>query len=294
MSSDSRDGVVTTTDDVLIAYRDHGGTGRPLVLLHGGGGNLETMDPYAARLGEGRRVVALDTRGCGQSGAASRYRWSDLVLDVEAVVREIGAGEVDVLGHSQGGMIAGFYGATHPQSRIVNIDGFPGGMLTTADPPAQKRWIAWGDRMATSARAMHDGQQVGDAGWRDVEVAQLVHKLRAAGYSAPNVEAVARRPFVRTAEGSFRRRPLGELTEVIVTDRSHDVLRAYRQARARALIVRCLRFAPAELDPDLDDLVVARHGEVEVVRLPISHMAPAWDAVDQVAALARAFLDGPL
>ena len=186
----ARDGVVTTTDDVRIAYRDHGGAGRPLILLHGGGGNLETMDQYAERLADGHRVVALDVRGCGQSGAAEHYGWSDLVLDVEAVVGMIGAGEADVLGHSLGGMIAGFYGAVHPQSRIVNIDGFPpGGVLTTVSAAGRARWNAWGDQMCIQSLAMHDGQQVGDARWRDAEVTRLVTMLRSIGYSALNVEA---------------------------------------------------------------------------------------------------------
>ena len=287
----ARDGVVTTTDNVRIAYRDHGGAGRPLILLHGGGGNLETMDQYAERLRDGHRVVALDSRGCGQSGPAQRYGWSDMVLDVEAVVTMIGAGEADVLGHSLGGMVAGFYGAVHPRSRIVNIDGFPGGVLTTVDSAGQARWDAWGDRMSLQSLAMHDGQQTGNAGWRDAEVARLVTMLRSAGYSAPNVDAVARRQFVQTDISSFQRRPLRDLTETIVADRQLDVLRAYRNGNARALIIRCMEFAPAELDADLDDLVAVRRGAVEVIRLPMGHLAPAWEAVDQVSALARAFLD---
>jgi hypothetical protein len=69
------------------------------------------------------------------------------------------------------------------------------------------------------------------------------------------------------------------------------VLRAYRNGYARALIVRCTEWASGEIDADLDDLVAMRRGEVEVVRLPMGHLAPAWEAVDQVSALARDFFD---
>ena len=57
MASTSEDGFVTSHDGVRVAYRDHGGTGRGLVPLHGGGANLVSMDQYANRLGAGRRSV---------------------------------------------------------------------------------------------------------------------------------------------------------------------------------------------------------------------------------------------
>ena len=145
--------------------------------------------------------------------------------------------------------------------------------------------------MCTQSLAMHNGQQTGDDVWRNTEVAHLVTVLQSMGYTAPNVEAVARRQFARTTDGSYHRRPMRELTETINADRQLDVLRAYRHGHARALIIRCTQWAPADIDADLDDLVTARRGEVEVVRLPIGHLAPAWEAVDEVSALTRTFLD---
>ena len=72
------------------------------------------------------------------------------------------------------------------------------------------------------------------------------------------------RQFVERHDGTFQRRPMRELTETIIADRQFDVLRAYRNAHARALIIRCTQWAPPEIDDDLEDLVAVRRGEVEV------------------------------
>jgi len=67
MPDRATDAVVTAADGTRIAYRDHGdagGTGRSMVLLHGGGANLESMDQFAERLGGSRRCVAMDLRAC--------------------------------------------------------------------------------------------------------------------------------------------------------------------------------------------------------------------------------------
>lgn len=67
------DGRITTHDGLELAYRLYGhGVGRPIVLLHGGGANLVSMDQWAERLDANRTVVSLDLRACGQSGECSR------------------------------------------------------------------------------------------------------------------------------------------------------------------------------------------------------------------------------
>lgn len=45
------------------------------------------------------------------------------------------------------------------------------------------------------------------------------------------------------------------------------------------------------LDVELDALTAANEA-VGVLRLPLTHLAPAWDAIDEVVAAVEAFLDG--
>lgn len=62
--------LIVTRGEVPIALRDYGGTGSPVLLLHGAGGNLAYWDPVAPLLAGHHRVVAVDLRGHGRSGEA--------------------------------------------------------------------------------------------------------------------------------------------------------------------------------------------------------------------------------
>lgn len=98
----------TEVDGVPIAYRTWGEPGGPGVLLvHGGAAHSRWWDHVAPLLVEGgRRVVALDLSGHGDSGRAPGYdlhRWAGEVL---AVAREAGVGpRPTVVGHSMGGFV---------------------------------------------------------------------------------------------------------------------------------------------------------------------------------------------
>jgi pimeloyl-ACP methyl ester carboxylesterase len=68
----------------------------------------------------------------------------------------------------------------------------------------------------------------------------------------------------------------------------------YRHVQCPTLIARCTESgAPPVLDQELDTLV-RTNPNVEVVRLPLTHLAPAWDAIDDVASVALDFLTRPL
>jgi hypothetical protein len=64
--------------------------------------------------------------------------------------------------------------------------------------------------------------------------------------------------------------------------------------RNPALIIRCTESgAPRILDAELEALT-ASNPSVEVVHLPLTHLTPAWDAIDTVSAVVEAFLAGPV
>jgi hypothetical protein len=99
----------------------------------------------------------------------------------------------------------------------------------------------------------------------------------------------------RPGHGRFRRHPSRLLFEGGFADGGdRDVLRMYRELTSPALLVRCTRSgAPSVLDLELDALA-ATNARIDVVRLPVTHLAPAWDALDDVVAVIRPFLAQPL
>lgn len=59
---------LTTHDGVELAYEDRGGSGFPLVMLHGWGQTQAMFRCQFADLAPSRRVITLDLRGHGRSG----------------------------------------------------------------------------------------------------------------------------------------------------------------------------------------------------------------------------------
>jgi pimeloyl-ACP methyl ester carboxylesterase len=85
-----------------------GGTGDPLVCIHGLGGTKISMLPLITALAGQRRVIALDLPGFGESVKPLRGRYDapEFATAVIAVLDALDLGKVDLLGHSLGGRIA--------------------------------------------------------------------------------------------------------------------------------------------------------------------------------------------
>ncbi|MGH9154094.1 MAG: alpha/beta fold hydrolase [Acidimicrobiales bacterium] len=99
-------------DGVEIAYETHGrtdGDAPAVVLIHGWAGNRTFWSRQVDLLAETYQVVALDLGGHGESGVG-RDDWNLPAFgdDVVAVVEEVGAGDVALVGHSMGGDAAVF------------------------------------------------------------------------------------------------------------------------------------------------------------------------------------------
>lgn len=100
-----KDGFVTA-NGLRIHYQDFRGEGRPVVAIHGMASTGWVWRDLPRALG--RRVVAVDVRGHGDSqwSADGGYFSADAAADVAGVMDALGLGEVDVIGHSWGGLIA--------------------------------------------------------------------------------------------------------------------------------------------------------------------------------------------
>ncbi|MEV4005883.1 alpha/beta hydrolase [Actinomadura sp. NPDC049753] len=102
-----------------------GGQGDPLVLLGGWPQTWWEFHKIMPALAEHRRVIAVDLRGMGGSGApAGGYDKKTMAGDVHALMRRLGHDRVDIAGHDIGGMVAYAFAANHPAStrRIALLD----------------------------------------------------------------------------------------------------------------------------------------------------------------------------
>lgn len=82
------------------------GTGRPVVLLHGGSLRWQSLEPLMQALATRHQVYALDLRGHGRSQhVPSHYRLADYATDVTSFL-EGRTGPAAVFGHSLGAQVA--------------------------------------------------------------------------------------------------------------------------------------------------------------------------------------------
>ena len=106
---------------VTISYVAEGG-GPPVVLVHGFAssvqGNWRAPGIIEALVAAGRRVVALDCRGHGESGKPhdpEAYGGTAMADDVIAVMEHEGIERADLVGYSMGGFIAASLVVRHPE-----------------------------------------------------------------------------------------------------------------------------------------------------------------------------------
>lgn len=114
------------TGKVRLWYRVAGRTrGIPVIFLHGGPGEgSQTFARYAGPALEARlRMVYLDQRGSGRSDrpkGAENYSIAQLLDDIEALRRRLGAPRIDLIGHSFGTILGLEYAARYP-GRVAHL-----------------------------------------------------------------------------------------------------------------------------------------------------------------------------
>jgi pimeloyl-ACP methyl ester carboxylesterase len=106
-----------------VHVEDSGGSGRPVVLIHGwplsGESWSEQVGPLSAA---GYRVVAYDRRGFGRSDKPSKgYDYDTLADDLDGILSELELTDVTLVGFSMGGGEVARYVARHGQDRLHSV-----------------------------------------------------------------------------------------------------------------------------------------------------------------------------
>src|SRR5215472_2208045 len=106
---------------VEIAYLDEG-EGEPIVLVHGFASSKNVNWVYPAWVSElkkfGRRVIALDNRGHGDSAKLydpAQYTIPVMAGDVVALMDHLGIARADVMGYSLGGRMTAWFALNEPE-----------------------------------------------------------------------------------------------------------------------------------------------------------------------------------
>ncbi|ACL16452.1 alpha/beta fold hydrolase [Methanosphaerula palustris] len=92
------------------------GTGEPLLLLHGGLGQIEMFGPNLTRLAQHRQVIGVDLQGHGRTELGDReISLVDMGNDMAGLLEQLGYEMVDVLGYSMGAGVAFRFAVQHPE-----------------------------------------------------------------------------------------------------------------------------------------------------------------------------------
>jgi len=107
-------GAYADVNGINLYYETHG-SGRPLVLLHGGLGSGEMFGPILPRLAESHQVIAVDLQGHGRTADVDRpITLQSMADDIGALIGHLGVGRPDVMGYSLGGGVAFHVALRHP------------------------------------------------------------------------------------------------------------------------------------------------------------------------------------
>ncbi len=129
-------------DGVRIAYLDEG-EGEPILLIHGFASNKQVNWQYPGWVDllvkDGRRVIALDNRGHGDSQKfydPAAYGAPVMAEDARRLLDHLGIERTDVMGYSMGARISAFLTLNHPgRVKRAVFSGLGYGMISGVGDP---------------------------------------------------------------------------------------------------------------------------------------------------------------
>ena len=108
-------GAYAEINGMNLYYESHG-SGRPLILLHGGLGSGEMFGPILPALSQHHQVIVVDLQAHGRTADIDRPIDIRLMADdIAALIDHLGLEKPDLVGYSLGGGVAFFTAVKYPQ-----------------------------------------------------------------------------------------------------------------------------------------------------------------------------------
>ena len=181
-----------------VAYRDFGGQGPAVMLLHGLGGNLAHWGRVAPLLQDRYRLVAVDLPSHGASTAPAVYSFDHDLGAVDEVRQRLSLDQPALVGHSYGGMLAVSLGASRPGDYrvVVNVDGLGFAVDTERGPEAPREELP-----------AEPSVNEGDTEWLEAEISREVEEAASIGLHLDRDSEMVRRAFQLGDDGRWHSSP---------------------------------------------------------------------------------------
>src|SRR5947207_1468559 len=96
-------GNYASVNGIHLYYEVHG-TGKPLIMLHGGFGTFDMFAALSPALEKNHQVIGVDLYGHGRTALTDRpIRFEQMADDIAGLIDHLGREKVDLLGYSLGG-----------------------------------------------------------------------------------------------------------------------------------------------------------------------------------------------
>lgn len=114
-TSANKPGQYASVNGIRLYYEIHG-TGKPLILLHGGFGTFDTFAALSPALAKNHQIIGVDLYGHGRTALTDRpIRLEQMADDIAGLIEQPGIEKADLLGYSLGGAVALQTAIRHPE-----------------------------------------------------------------------------------------------------------------------------------------------------------------------------------
>ncbi len=100
--------------DMTMHYAVYGDQGYPLILVHGNGGNKDSLKEAASYLASDYKVYVIESRCHGQSSDPGVISYDLMAKDIKEFIEALGLEKPFLMGHSDGGINALTVAYTYP------------------------------------------------------------------------------------------------------------------------------------------------------------------------------------